>query len=119
MVAAGRGDDTRGRHRAREQVREGAAGLERSGPLQQLQLHDHARLRETEVGACHLDDRRPANVGLNKRVDALDIGSVDRLAHGSAEQPLELLEVAGAGERLFPVDQVALHQLGQRLFERE
>jgi hypothetical protein len=53
-------------------------------------------------------------VGLDERVNALDIG-VDRTIVSpieSAEQALELLGMAGACQRFLPVDQIAFDQLG-------
>src|SRR5262245_2741568 len=81
MVPARRRYDAHRWYCARQQAGEGPAGLERRCTLQQLQLEDHARQPEAEVGAGDVDDRRLAYVGLNERVGALDIRSIDRVTH--------------------------------------
>src|SRR5262245_8691234 len=67
MIAAGGRYDAGLREAVGEQVREGAARLERTRMLKGLQFKAHPRRAEVEVGAAGLDHRRFAYV----RSDAL------------------------------------------------
>jgi len=46
----------------RQQVGEGAAGLERAGVLELFELQRQLKRRQTEIGATDGDDRRPPDV---------------------------------------------------------
>jgi hypothetical protein len=73
VIAAGGCDHARGRDVTHEEVGKGAAGLERAGVLQALQLHDDA--------AAQLDHRRPADVRPDDRLGGSDAGAVERVWH--------------------------------------
>ena len=78
MIAARRRDDARRSNGPRQQMREGAAGLERPGALQLLQLQRDAGVRDPEIASVHVDDRRAADVRRYQTMDALDVRSRDR-----------------------------------------
>jgi hypothetical protein len=83
IAARRRGDTSRG-HLAHEQVGEGAARLERSGMLQQLELEADGGRAEAELGAIDLDDGRAADVRPDEplgRRDSLAIDAVSAHVH--------------------------------------
>jgi hypothetical protein len=67
---------------ARQEIREGAAGLERAGVLQLFELERQREWRQPEIGAADLDDGRATDVRRDNGVDALDVGSADGQVDG-------------------------------------
>src|SRR4051812_39832617 len=69
MITAGRRRNARLRHRAREQIVERPARLERAGVLQKLELESERILQwQTEIGRIDANDRRAANMRLDARI---------------------------------------------------
>ena len=69
VVAARRRHHAGRRDLAQQQVGERAAGLERPGVLQLLQLEQQRPGRQPEVGQVHADHRGPPDVRRDQRVD--------------------------------------------------
>jgi len=63
VVAARRRDHAGCGHLARQEICEGAARLERTGVLEQLQFQGETRSLEAEIRAVDFDERGAANMG--------------------------------------------------------
>jgi len=83
MIPAGGGDDAARRRMTGQEIRKGAARLERTGVLELLELERQRERRQAEVGAADPDDGRATDVRRDDRIDACDVGAGDGERHGS------------------------------------
>jgi hypothetical protein len=81
VISAGGRHHARGRHVAGQQVGHGAARLERSGVLHQLQLERELHRGHAEIRGVCLRYGRPANIGSNDLVVVFDGGAGDGVMH--------------------------------------
>jgi hypothetical protein len=73
VIPAGCSNDSRLRHVAQEQVRECAAGFERAGMLEVLELEKERTVVEAEVAAADFDDGSAPDVRSDRRAGAIHL----------------------------------------------
>ena len=90
MVAARRRDHSGLRYLAGQQIREGAARLERPRVLQELELERQRMAGQAELGAVDLDDRRAPDVGPNESLHCAIVSEVAASSRGIARPPRQV-----------------------------